>query len=116
MGIDQQNRGSVIMSSTSQDGVQINTPPQNEGPPESATSTPNPNPTASPTLTVPYFKLFTFADTFDRILMLLGTLGAIGAGVTFPFMTILFGQVIDAFGQNAAFSDRVQRDVGKVNF
>ena len=127
VGIDQKNRGSVMATTTtttttttSRDGIQMkNTPPPQNEAPESATSTPDPNPNptaASPTLTVPYFKLFTFADTFDRILMLLGTLGAIGAGLTFPFMTILFGQVIDAFGQNAAFNDRVQREVGKVDF
>ncbi|XP_010507941.1 PREDICTED: ABC transporter B family member 4 [Camelina sativa] len=52
------------------------------------------------TKTVPFYKLFAFADSFDFLLMLLGTLGSIGNGLGFPIMTLLFGDLVDAFGQN----------------
>lgn len=52
------------------------------------------------TKTVPFYKLFAFADSFDFLLMILGTLGSIGNGLGFPIMTILFGDLVDAFGQN----------------
>ncbi|OMO82289.1 hypothetical protein COLO4_23136 [Corchorus olitorius] len=50
--------------------------------------------------TVPFYKLFAFADSTDILLMIIGTIGAIGNGVCMPIMTILFGDLIDAFGQN----------------
>ncbi|KAJ8435231.1 hypothetical protein Cgig2_028417 [Carnegiea gigantea] len=49
---------------------------------------------------VPFYKLFSFADATDRALMIVGSVGAIGNGVCMPLMAILFGDVIDAFGQN----------------
>jgi ATP-binding cassette subfamily B (MDR/TAP) protein 1 len=52
------------------------------------------------TKTVPFYKLFAFADSFDFLLMILGTLGSIGNGLGFPLMTLLFGDLIDAFGEN----------------
>jgi ATP-binding cassette subfamily B (MDR/TAP) protein 1 len=64
--------------------------------------------------TVSFFRLFEFADSLDRVLLLFGTAASIANGLTFPFMTLLFGQVIDAFGKNAAYSDTVQREVAKV--
>ncbi|KAF8089748.1 hypothetical protein N665_0498s0049 [Sinapis alba] len=64
------------------------------------------------TKTVPFYKLFAFADSFDILLMILGTLGSIGNGLGFPIMTILFGDLIDAFGQNqnnSNVSDKVSK-------
>ncbi|KAL8150337.1 hypothetical protein V2J09_020145 [Rumex salicifolius] len=49
--------------------------------------------------TVPFYKLFAFADSTDKILMVIGTIGAMGNGVCMPIMTIIFGEIIDAFGQ-----------------
>ncbi|CAI0469814.1 unnamed protein product [Linum tenue] len=57
--------------------------------------------------TVPFHKLFSFADSIDVVLMILGTIGAIGNGVAMPLMTILFGQLTDSFGQNQNNSDVV---------
>ncbi|CAF2176082.1 unnamed protein product [Brassica napus] len=65
------------------------------------------------TKTVPFHKLFAFADSFDIILMILGTIGAVGNGLGFPIMTILFGDVIDVFGQNQNSSD-VSDKIAKV--
>ncbi|KAJ6323369.1 hypothetical protein OIU76_010809 [Salix suchowensis] len=47
---------------------------------------------------VPYHKLFSFADPTDYLLMFIGTIGAIGNGACMPIMTIIFGQVVNAFG------------------
>ncbi|KAJ9696844.1 hypothetical protein PVL29_008847 [Vitis rotundifolia] len=50
--------------------------------------------------TVPFHKLFSFADSADMLLMIAGTIGAVGNGICMPLMTILFGELIDSFGQN----------------
>lgn len=49
---------------------------------------------------VAFSKLFSFADKTDVILMIVGTIGAIGNGSCMPLMTILFGEMIDSFGAN----------------
>ncbi|XP_051118930.1 ABC transporter B family member 11-like [Andrographis paniculata] len=49
---------------------------------------------------VPFYKLFVFADSADKLLMIVGSIGAIGNGLSLPLMTILFGDLIDSFGQN----------------
>nr|KYP57637.1 ABC transporter B family member 4 [Cajanus cajan] len=50
--------------------------------------------------TVPFHKLFVFADTTDILLMAVGIIGAIGNGLGLPIMTLLFGQLINGFGSN----------------
>ncbi|KAL4323592.1 hypothetical protein GQ457_11G002000 [Hibiscus cannabinus] len=52
------------------------------------------------TNSVPFYKLFAFADSTDTLLMIIGTIGAVGNGACMPLMTILFGDLIDAFGEN----------------
>eukprot|EP00644_Phytophthora_capsici_P007535 jgi/Phyca11/546556/estExt2_Genewise1Plus.C_PHYCAscaffold_210421 len=47
---------------------------------------------------VSLFELFSFADTTDKLLMLLGTLGAFGAGVLRPILVLLYGDIINEFG------------------
>ncbi|KAI3449334.1 hypothetical protein Pfo_005999 [Paulownia fortunei] len=49
---------------------------------------------------VPFYKLFVFSDWWDKILMLVGTIGAIGNGLNPPLMAFLFGELADAFGRN----------------
>ncbi|KAM0984624.1 hypothetical protein EV2_012405 [Malus domestica] len=51
------------------------------------------------TNTVPYYKLFSFADTLDYMLMSVGTISAIGNGLCTPLMTVIFGEVINSFGR-----------------
>ncbi|KAF0916968.1 hypothetical protein E2562_015135 [Oryza meyeriana var. granulata] len=58
---------------------------------------------------VPFHKLFAFADKTDAALMLLGTLGAVANGAAMPFMTVLFGNLIDAFGGALGIHDVVNR-------
>ncbi|KAG7595575.1 P-loop containing nucleoside triphosphate hydrolase [Arabidopsis suecica] len=57
--------------------------------------------------TVPFYKLFAFADSFDVLLMICGSIGAIGNGVCLPLMTLLFGDLIDSFGKNQNNKDIV---------
>lgn len=65
--------------------------------------------------TVPFYKLFSFADSTDMVLMITGTIAAIGNGLSLPIMTILFGDLTDSFGQNQNNKD-VVRVVSKVCF
>ncbi|RLM94145.1 hypothetical protein C2845_PM08G10710 [Panicum miliaceum] len=66
-------------------------------------------PGASAATRVPFHKLFAFADSTDVALMLLGALGAVANGAAMPFMTVLFGNLIDAFGGAMAIHDVVNR-------
>ncbi|RYQ89509.1 hypothetical protein Ahy_B09g096111 isoform A [Arachis hypogaea] len=63
--------------------------------------------------TVPFHKLFYFADSTDILLMVAGTIGAIGNGMGLPLMTLLFGQMINSFGANQQNSNVVD-EVSKV--
>ncbi|MGV7428829.1 hypothetical protein PJI19_29200, partial [Mycobacterium kansasii] len=62
---------------------------------------------------VPFHKLFSFADSTDVILMIVGTIGAVGNGLCLPLMTILLGELTDAFGRNQN-NDEVVDKVTKV--
>ncbi|KAL0398392.1 UNVERIFIED_CONTAM: ABC transporter B family member 9 [Sesamum radiatum] len=46
---------------------------------------------------VPFYKLFSFADRLDVALMTIGTVSAIGNGLTQPVMTVIFGELINSF-------------------
>ena len=54
---------------------------------------------------VPFYKLFSFADSIDYLLMLVGTVSAVGNGISIPLMTVLFGTLIDSFGQSGNTKD-----------
>ncbi|KAK6785819.1 hypothetical protein RDI58_014344 [Solanum bulbocastanum] len=69
---------------------------------------------AEKTNTVPFYKLFSFADSTDMVLMITGTIAAIGNGLSLPIMTILFGELTDSFGQNQNNKD-VLRVVSRVS-
>ncbi|KAL3754344.1 hypothetical protein ACJRO7_001558 [Eucalyptus globulus] len=56
---------------------------------------------------VPFHKLFSFADSTDMLLMVVGLMGAVGNGISMPLMTVLFGQLINTFGENQADTDVV---------
>ncbi|KAE9618861.1 putative xenobiotic-transporting ATPase [Lupinus albus] len=64
--------------------------------------------------TVPFHRLFSFADSTDILLMTVGTIGAIGNGLGLPLMTLLFGQMIDTFG-SIQRTDHVVEEVSKVS-
>lgn len=64
------------------------------------------------TKAVSFWKLFAFADSLDKMLMIIGSIGAVGNGISMPLMTILFGELVDSFGQNQ--TDNVVSVVSKV--
>jgi ATP-binding cassette subfamily B (MDR/TAP) protein 1 len=49
---------------------------------------------------VPFHKLFAFADSTDILLMIFGTIGAIGNGMCMPLLTVFYGDMVNSFGQN----------------
>ncbi|XP_057776687.1 ABC transporter B family member 11-like [Salvia miltiorrhiza] len=57
--------------------------------------------------TVPFHRLFAFADSVDKMLMIVGSVGAVGNGLCLPLMTIFFGELVDSFGQNQTDNDVV---------
>ncbi|KAK6162933.1 hypothetical protein DH2020_002774 [Rehmannia glutinosa] len=65
------------------------------------------------TKTVPFYKLFSFSDSWDRILMTVGTIAAIGNGLSQPLMTFIFGDLVDVFGE--ANSNDIVSQVSKVS-
>ena len=65
------------------------------------------------TNTVPYYKLFSFADHLDYLLMLIGTISAVGSGISIPLMIIALGNIIDSFGRTVNTKDIVH-EVSKV--
>ncbi|KAI4311048.1 hypothetical protein MLD38_035984 [Melastoma candidum] len=63
---------------------------------------------------VPYYRLFSFADALDQLLMLVGSVAAIGNGVSMPLMTIIFGELVNSFGESANTKELVHA-VSKVS-
>ncbi|KAF8408980.1 hypothetical protein HHK36_005050 [Tetracentron sinense] len=47
---------------------------------------------------VSFYKLFSFGDRLDKVLMSIGTIAAIANGFSQPLMTLIFGQLINSFG------------------
>lgn len=68
----------------------------------------------SNTKTVPLYKLFAFADSVDVALMIVGTIGAIGNGMCMPLMSVLLGEIINAFGKNQNNNDIIVHVISKV--
>uniref|UniRef100_A0A453FAX0 ABC transporter B family member 11 n=1 Tax=Aegilops tauschii subsp. strangulata TaxID=200361 RepID=A0A453FAX0_AEGTS len=61
---------------------------------------------------VPLLGMFRYADRLDVLLMAVGSLGAVANGVSEPLISILFGDVINSFGQST--TSTVLRAVTKV--
>ncbi|MCD7448082.1 (ABC) transporter [Datura stramonium] len=62
---------------------------------------------------VPYYKLLSFADPVDYALMVIGMITAVGSGVCFPLMAVLFGELVDSFGMTVD-SEKIVAEVSKV--
>ncbi|KAK9741149.1 hypothetical protein RND81_03G085300 [Saponaria officinalis] len=63
--------------------------------------------------TLPFYQLFTFADKYDYILMGFGSLGAIIHGSSMPVFFLLFGQMVNGFGQNQTDLHTMVHEVSK---
>ncbi|KAG6544499.1 hypothetical protein Mapa_014137 [Marchantia paleacea] len=59
-------------------------------------------------------ELFSFADNVDRVLIIVGTVAAICNGLAQPLMTLVFGQLINAFGQNVTNTKELVSEVAAV--
>ncbi|KAM0984627.1 hypothetical protein EV2_012408 [Malus domestica] len=59
------------------------------------------------TKTVPYYKLFSFADSLDYMLMSVGVISAIGNGLCQPLVTVIIGDMINSFGGTGNTKDVV---------
>lgn len=64
---------------------------------------------------LPFYQLFSFADKYDYILMIAGSLGAVIHGSSMPVFFLLFGQMVNGFGQNQMDLHKMTHEVGKVN-
>lgn len=64
--------------------------------------------------TVPFYKLFSFADRYDYLLMLGGSIGAVVHGSAMPVFFLLFGNMVNGFGKNQTHLDKLTLEVSKV--
>eukprot|EP00249_Psilotum_nudum_P017807 c26498_g2_i1 orf=1-1242(-) len=64
---------------------------------------------------VPFYKLFSFADGLDYVLILFGTIGACLHGIAIPIFFIFFGKLIDAFGSQSN-PHKMGKEVAKYAF
>ncbi|KAH6763335.1 P-glycoprotein 9 [Perilla frutescens var. hirtella] len=60
-----------------------------------------------------FYKLYYFADKVDIALMVVGTISAIGNGLSQPVMTLFFGQLVNSFG--GAAQSNIVHVVSKVS-
>lgn len=51
-----------------------------------------------------FYKLFLFADLKDTMLMIIGSIAAVGSGLSMPLMAVIFGQLINSFGETSGDS------------
>jgi hypothetical protein len=63
---------------------------------------------------VAYYKLYSFADSYDVLLIFLGTAGACMHGVAIPVFFVFFGKLIDAFGKYSNDPETMSKEVSKV--
>ena len=64
---------------------------------------------------VSMLKLFTFADSYDYLLMFLGSIGACIHGASVPVFFIFFGKLINIIGLAYLFPKEASHKVAKVN-
>lgn len=64
--------------------------------------------------TLSFFKLMSYADVIDWILMGLGGLGSVVHGMAFPVGYLLLGKALNAFGNNINDIDAMVNALKKV--
>ncbi|KAL6518919.1 ABC transporter B member 19 [Orobanche hederae] len=62
---------------------------------------------------LPFYQLFSFADKFDLLLMISGSIGAIIHGSSMPVFFLLFGEMVNGFGKNQMDLDKMTHEVAK---
>lgn len=63
---------------------------------------------------LPFYQLFSFADKYDWLLMIFGSLGAIIHGSSMPVFFLLFGEMVNGFGKNQSDLPKMTHEVSKV--
>ncbi|KAL6960744.1 ABC transporter B member 19, partial [Sarracenia purpurea var. burkii] len=63
---------------------------------------------------LPFYQLFSFADKFDWLLMISGSLGAVVHGSSMPVFFLLFGEMVNGFGKNQSDLKAMTHEVSKV--
>jgi len=63
---------------------------------------------------VAFYKLFSFADPLDYLLMTVGTIASVANGLTLPIMTLVLGAITNAFGDNQHDSQALIQQVSNV--
>lgn len=63
-----------------------------------------------PTKKIGLFQLFRYADSFDILYIIIGSLFAIGNGSTLPLMTIFFGDIVQAIVTYPSTTNATQLD------
>lgn len=63
---------------------------------------------------LPFYQLFSFADKYDWLLMISGSIGAIIHGSSMPFFFLLFGEMVNGFGKNQSDLPTLIHEVSKV--
>ncbi|GLJ41485.1 hypothetical protein SUGI_0858570 [Cryptomeria japonica] len=51
-------------------------------------------------LSLPLYSIFSFADALDCLLILVGTIGAVGTGLVLPIYSLFFSRVVNQIGLN----------------
>jgi hypothetical protein len=82
--------------------------------PERGSKEPKEKLKSAPAKSVPFWRLFTYADKLDVLCIVIGMVGAVAMGVAMPLLTLLFGRLINAFGQNSTNPDELYNEVKKV--
>ncbi|XP_047314721.1 ABC transporter B family member 19-like [Impatiens glandulifera] len=62
---------------------------------------------------LPFFQLFSFADKYDWLLMISGSIGAVIHGSSMPVFFLLFGQMVNGFGKNQMDLQTMTHEVSK---
>ncbi|KAF8010040.1 hypothetical protein BT93_J0876 [Corymbia citriodora subsp. variegata] len=62
---------------------------------------------------LPFYQLFSFADRYDWLLMISGSLGAIIHGSSMPVFFLLFGEMVNGFGKNQSDLKKMTQEVSK---
>lgn len=63
---------------------------------------------------LPFYQLFSFADKYDWLLMISGSIGAIIHGSSMPVFFLLFGEMVNGFGKNQSDLEKMTHEVSKV--
>lgn len=63
---------------------------------------------------LPFYQLFSFADKYDWLLMISGSVGAIIHGSSMPVFFLLFGEMVNGFGKNQSDLKKMTQEVSKV--